>query len=760
MTLPSNLPGLEYFFTRERTENLNYDAALASATNIFADIKNDLLKIYADVFRQRHVSFNLIDTDYKYNSANVQAELFDELMGRGFQLCTQGFRGRYILFNMFIQEYSNHGTYHYPDLQESLLHKPMAFPTSTKSRDTPDRHTLANFNKPSSTKRRHDRKLLHQNISVVFDNKPVIWKGPLESSDSTELGPVSMYSLCKDNSRIDPLAFFYCLNIEIQSLIDLSQFDSSWLFYDDHSSNFENNFIMSVDFDYGNGHFFINYLASLSTNHQVAIAKQVLLEGAEEIPRFMCIEPMTRGRAVVRFLNILALPEKESLKVAYERDMMNSVVEKMTRARLDEIIQAGTHGSKKRMLPLNVTPSDSVKASILEYKRKNEKGNVEDVKSKEIEDEKEDIVELPEDIPAFNEKLRNLYYEALYERGHFFEVFLSIVDRFINHLVDNKKIDFEEIIKVIKSIACTRETLEAKHELKIKNAKQWKTPLTTAKEDEFVYEWWERAKEQSPELESENECRLLLKVTDARINAIFYCFLGSLLRKCSPEDKDIQTYLNYAVEHYETPHYYINALDIAQRTDEEVDDVDKSEYNFLKLLESRFKENIPELIEELYESFYEEDIVPNQFMAGVNPAEIFKNYNKKKTEKPKMSDLSLSEMLEQEKLAKIKKVPIESRYKTMPALPERKRGDISEAARDAIDKVKRTMVDGKPTMKRVGAFLVSATSPKKKRREMPKEALTPRTSLSRILGSNIFEDYAKGSLSDEDDFGLGDLIEK
>ncbi|KAG1463773.1 hypothetical protein G6F56_005213 [Rhizopus delemar] len=125
-----------------------------------------------------------------------------------------------------------------------------------------------------------------------------------------------------------------------------------------------------------------------------------------------------------------------------------------------------------------------------------------------------------------------------------------------------------------------------------------------------------------------------------------------------------------------------------------------------------------------------------------------------------MSELSLSEMLEQEKLAKIKKVPIESRYKTMPVLPERKRGDISEAARDAIDKVKRTMVDGKPTMKRVGAFLVSATSPKKKRREMPKEALTPRTSLSRILGSNIFEDYAKESPDNEDEFSLGDLIEK
>ncbi|CAO3669763.1 unnamed protein product, partial [Rhizopus stolonifer] len=159
---------------------------------------------------------------------------------------------------------------------------------------------------------------------------------------------------------------------------------------------------------------------------------------------------------------------------------------------------------------------------------------------------------------------------------------------------------------------------------------------------------------------------------------------------------------------YETPHYYINALNIAQRTDDNVDDVDKSEYNFLELLKTRFQEEIPEFIIELYKSFYKEVLVPNQ-------AEIILvKKKKKKTEKPK-----------KEKSTKRKIILLESRIKTMDAFPKRKsKGCISEAAQNAIDKVEKSKIDGKPALKCEGAFIMSTITTKRRRKEKTNKSLT------------------------------------
>lgn len=83
-----------------------------------------------------------------------------------------------------------------------------------------------------------------------------------------------------------------------------------------------------------------------------------------------------------------------------------------------------------------------------------------------------------------------------------------------------------------------------------------------------------------------------------------------------------------------------------------------------------------------------------------------------------------------------------------------------EAAQEAIAKVNRSSVNGRPTMKRTGSFTKSAQSPKRVKRHasmlssdtnsvvlrrdtIPDPRTTPRTSLNRHLGTNLFAEYSE-----------------
>lgn len=87
-----------------------------------------------------------------------------------------------------------------------------------------------------------------------------------------------------------------------------------------------------------------------------------------------------------------------------------------------------------------------------------------------------------------------------------------------------------------------------------------------------------------------------------------------------------------------------------------------------------------------------------------------------------------------------------------------------EATKESIAKMKRAAVDGKATMKRAGSFTKSALSPRRPKRtvsmlsqapqetgtvilrrdnSIPNPETTPRTSLNRYLGTNLFADYSE-----------------
>ena len=79
-----------------------------------------------------------------------------------------------------------------------------------------------------------------------------------------------------------------------------------------------------------------------------------------------------------------------------------------------------------------------------------------------------------------------------------------------------------------------------------------------------------------------------------------------------------------------------------------------------------------------------------------------------------------------------------------------------EATQEAMAKIHRSTVNGRATMKRAGSFIKSAQSPKRnrisnaetgtvvmRRERLPQPQVTPRTSLSRHLGTNITAEYAE-----------------
>lgn len=125
-----------------------------------------------------------------------------------------------------------------------------------------------------------------------------------------------------------------------------------------------------------------------------------------------------------------------------------------------------------------------------------------------------------------------------------------------------------------------------------------------------------------------------------------------------------------------------------------------------------------------------------------------------KKSKKESKKRSLAEMLQKEKEEKEAKRKKPNTFedmlkKSIEYSAENTRDRIGESTRMAIERVNRSIVNGKPTIKRAGGFLVSALSPRRPT-TMPRERqpivdpnLTPRTSLSRFLGVDIYEQYAE-----------------
>lgn len=124
-----------------------------------------------------------------------------------------------------------------------------------------------------------------------------------------------------------------------------------------------------------------------------------------------------------------------------------------------------------------------------------------------------------------------------------------------------------------------------------------------------------------------------------------------------------------------------------------------------------------------------------------------------------------------QKMTKSSSNTLDSFYKRMvnvtPSVTTGTESRRGEATNESIAKMKRAAVHGRPTMKRAGSFTKSALSPRRPNRavsmlaqapqetgtvilrrdnSIPNPETTPRTSLNRYLGTNLFADYSEACL--------------
>lgn len=121
-------------------------------------------------------------------------------------------------------------------------------------------------------------------------------------------------------------------------------------------------------------------------------------------------------------------------------------------------------------------------------------------------------------------------------------------------------------------------------------------------------------------------------------------------------------------------------------------------------------------------------------------------------EKPKTNEKTLLELLAEEKASKTtRQSSLDNMFKTVEVIrsKQHEKDRVGEATKQAIDKVNRSIVDGKPTMRRAGGFLVSAVSPERRASEPSTRkkdfdpSLTPRSSLNRFLGTDVFKQFTE-----------------
>ncbi|KAG0745641.1 hypothetical protein G6F62_001137 [Rhizopus arrhizus] len=806
MPLPHTFPDLTHFFTNVKGDKKSYHAGFPEASELFINMKRELVSTFSESFRQRHIGFNLVDTDFKFDRVMVQQKLYDDFIGRGFQLSLQEFNGRYILFNSLIQNYNRYGYHFFPELQELLTPRRMMLPSHhPESRPIKKRHlintqqdsqlsTQGSYSSQFDTKRDFDKSLLAQNTSVVRSNAYPLWKGPLKTWKGRSIGKAHIHPFYKSNTNYNPYIFSLCSTIELHPAIDRAQFDLSWLRYTRLDQQ-DNDFIMIPDFDNGPCTLFMDFMDSLYTNGQIGMAQLVPFKKANVTNQVMCILPMTKGCAVVRFLNITQIPSVESLSY-HSAETLNIFFHKQSISTLHEIYH-DVKADKRERMPLNVTPSDELKQIVLEHKKQmdEEKNNKSGNKKAndggtQKEEEEEMVIKLPQNTNGFKEAIEGLYFETLYERKNDIDMFTYMVDHFVKHMVEKKVSSAQEVIEVLKNIAQECHKLDDKHQLKIKVNRMAEKPVTNEKEDGYIYDWWQKIKEQELDDETEDENLILLRVTDARINTILYCFLAQLTRKHLSEssqstEQEVKRFIKQASGNYETTAILPPTMEIALKVDSELDEVDKDVYNFLYLLENWFKNDIPEFTDELRENYYDE-LVPTTYLDGANIPLLLRDYMSQELEKPKTNEKTLLELLAEEKASKTtRQSSLDNMFKTVEVIrsKQHEKDRVGEATKQAIDKVNRSIVDGKPTMRRAGGFLVSAVSPERRASEPSTRkkdfdpSLTPRSSLNRFLGTDVFkqftEDFPSPSVlntnpnkrypdddeeeEDEDEFGLDDL---
>ncbi|KAG2230245.1 hypothetical protein INT48_006247 [Thamnidium elegans] len=756
---PASLNDINTFFVSPNQEEVTN---LMPCTAYFQQTKEDLATTLLDSYTRRQISINLIDTTYTVPAISPEALLVDRMIYQGFQSCFDQFNGKYIQFHSLIRNYSIYG-HSFVSEFASLL----------------------------------------PNALVKRDKKPVppAWKGPFKTKLGKRIGDFVLFPSQRDEFYKANTLFFIS-EIRTYGIVHASQFSLSWLL---EENGVEPNHDYRFTFEYGDsGKLFHTLLDELYATQSILIAELIPMAGYEEMSKKVCIEPFSRSCASFRLLNIQNLPNTIQLgPVRLDQDYPigtftfgTDLTTKLPSLPNQDSATAAVHTQ------LNMEPPSFIKKMNIEKNTNLIKEKL-NVNNSQVEEYVEKIIQLPANVNMMGKALKKLYLELLYTQNDTVENNLIIIDQWIKHLLKNNYTK-QEIISTLFDYTMTLEDLDVKY----KNgfSQSFKRDSNTL-EQTYLAEWWDNVK---------NRTRLVNDLPANTIKRDPFELAENFFKK---------TVLPYALHDITD---FLTEIDseegssaVARR-----DPADLNDYIFMQLLEkcftdlpsltNKFKDNVgmddmssftssPSRIEEADDDFLEDESQIVSMTLSPPPLPPSQQLIKESYETKRhllrraQSDRSLpkgahSDNLHLSKPDHRKSTPsslaalskyskpllpipmqrassnskLDGLHKRMIHVPssttkaaEIKRG---EAAQEAIAKVNRSTVNGRPTMKRTGSFTKSAQSPKRVKRQpsmlstdtnsvvlrrenIPDPQTTPRTSLNRHLGTNLFAEYSETCLS-------------
>ncbi|KAL9537699.1 hypothetical protein MBANPS3_011543 [Mucor bainieri] len=759
-------------------------------TKYFQRLKDELSTTLLKSYQQRHISLNIIDTDFKYISSNAHTRFMNRLIHQGFVSCFDQFGGNYILYQKLIRRNDLYGHSFFAEFANILPSKRQA---------------------------------------AVHTQVPC-WKGPFKTKTGKSLGNFALYPSIR-GANYQPSTLAFIKEIRTVDVVHASQFSVSWLL---HTS--AQDAVVDYKFTYQQGESssaFNVILDELYAKQSILIADLVPIGDHEHAARKVCIEPYSRCSASLRFLNVDNLPPTLHLKdvlVDYDYPIGSSL--DASKLRID-MPPAPLQSEHRTLSVFASTPSFITKLAGKDEPYRQDAqmddpfAGKPEIRVEAIADPV--VVHFPSTVDAFGQELKKTYLETLYTRETFIDATITRIGKCIDHLLQHNH-SGQDIVASIFDYTMPLADLDMKHNNEIPNAKNAPNSSNCTLEQTYQYTWWRELKSRAhvgPDFERMS-C-VALKLREAQLQTIIYCFICKL----TSDPRQLEVYSRDPFE--EARNFFSKVVVIFSMNDDvsdffasldseqgaqvtkKRDPCTQNDHYFAQVLAKRFSE-LPDLVDYFKESAGADDMaslpsldladdlldddddvllqqepqpqsqpftpLPQPISSSHKPPRIESRTPsntrivkpnhppKRATAKAASSSVNLEPKLAKtfmpQKMARSSSNTLDSFYKRMvnlaPSTSTSHEPQRGEATKDSIAKMKRAAVHGKATMKRAGSFTKSALSPRRPKHtvsmlsqapqetgtvilrrdnSIPNPETTPRTSLNRYLGTNLFADYSE-----------------
>ncbi|KAI7904402.1 uncharacterized protein BX663DRAFT_504939 [Cokeromyces recurvatus] len=722
----------------------------------FEELKEELADTLLESYTERQISISIIDTTFKQLQISPIEEKLANAIRSGFKSCFKLYHGTYIAFHTLLRVNDIYG--------HSFISE---FVNILPSREF---------------------------SSYVTPFIP-LWRGEFKSCRGRSIGQCSLYP-ARRSGHYNPESLMYMAELQIISHIRAKQFSLSWLTRETNKEE-ENKYRMVYE-DGGSFNVFNALLEELYKRQEILIGEFIPLSDFDLPRQRVCIEPYSRACASVQFIHCKEIPRylNEDASIKNKVSPIGTFYKSI---KLDTKLPNFLNSALKLpSIKFNLKMPEKIKDVIYNTFRSKQGnlGNATIDASEQPEEEEviERIITLPSNVNKMGKDLKNLYLEALYTQNDTMDNVITIIDKWIEHLL-NHKYTKEDIIATIFDYTMPVTDLDIKHSNEIPRTMHL-LPSQHTVEQEYQYSWWKEIKmhpHYNYKFEKMN-C-IALKVKEAQLQVILYCFICRLMTDLPPDLLKRNPF--FESEDFFTKIVLMFTMNdvgdfLAELDSEEGpaavkfrDPCDLSDHAFCTLLEEKFSD-LKDLTEKFKEStgaddmesitFSDDDLIDNFEIVG----DSSRNKGKEKeTQRPVLDrqksshnhnmnksllESSSSRLSAKSSLSRMNSNPLDSFLKrTVDVNQNLRRGpenSLGEAAREAIDKINRSLIDGRTDMMRAGSFMKSARQEETRpvvhnedsngvvlRRNQTNEQLTPRTSLNRFFQIDIFNEYSETCLS-------------